>query len=118
MGRLPFVLGISAAVVTSLCTVSHAAARSMQASDFQRIVGLSAPAISPDGKRAVVVVSRIVWNDDKETSDLDLIDVATHERRTISHDRNDLDAPASSPDASKLAFIADAGEGDDAQPQV
>jgi len=118
MGRLPFVLGISVIVVTSLCTVSHAAARSMQPSDFQRVVGLSAPAISPDGARAVVVVSRIVWNDDKESSDLDLIDLATHERRTISHDRKDLDAPAFSPDGSRLAFIADAGEGDDAQPQV
>lgn len=118
MGRLPFVLGISVVVVMSLCTVSHAAARSMQPSDFQRLVGLSAPAISPDGKRAVVVVSRIVWDDDKESSDLDLIDLATHDRRTISHDRKDLDAPAFSPDGSRLAFIADAGEGDDAQPQV
>jgi dipeptidyl aminopeptidase/acylaminoacyl peptidase len=118
MGRLPRVMGMSVVLIASICTVSHAAAREMQPSDFRNIVGLSAPAISPDGKRAVVVVSRIVWDDDKDSSDLDLIDLATHERRTISHDRIDLDAPAFSPDGSKLAFIADAGEGDDAQPQV
>lgn len=97
---------------------ARAVARTLEASDFQRIVGLSAPAISPDGKRAVVVVSRIVWNDDTTLSDLDLVDIATHAQRTITHDRKDLDAPAFSSDGSKLAFLADAGTGDDAQPQV
>ncbi|HEY5095008.1 MAG TPA: S9 family peptidase [Candidatus Eremiobacteraceae bacterium] len=118
MGRVPFVLGISACLIASICSVSHADARSMQPSDFRNIVGLSAPAISPDGKRAVVVVSRIAWADDTESTDLDLIDIATHERRAITHDRKDLDAPAFSPDGTKLAFIADAGSGDNAQPQV
>jgi len=33
--------------------------------DLRKYVGLSSPAISPDGKRAVVVVSRIEWNDDR-----------------------------------------------------
>lgn len=107
------------AVVVALGgAISHAAARTVQASDFQRLVGLSAPAISPDGKRAVVVVSRIVWNDDTYTTDLDLIDIAAHVRRTITHDRKDVDAPAFSPDGTELAFLADAGSGDDAQPQV
>jgi dipeptidyl aminopeptidase/acylaminoacyl peptidase len=97
---------------------ARAEARTIQASDFQRLVGLSAPALSADGKRAVVVVSRIAWSDDTTSSDLDLIDLATHERRTITHDRKDLDAPAFSPDGARLAFLADAGAGDDAQPQV
>jgi dipeptidyl aminopeptidase/acylaminoacyl peptidase len=107
---------LSALAVTSFC--DGAAARTMQASDFQRLVGLSEPAISPDGKRAVVVVSRIAWADDTYLTDLDLVDIATHDRRTITHDRRNIAAPAFSPDGSKVAFIADAGSGDDAQPQV
>ena len=108
-----------AAIVSSAAGAGERAeARTIQASDFQRLVGLSAPAISPDGKRAVVVVSRTVWSDDTTKSDLDLIDLATHERRTITHDRNGLDAPAFSPDGERLAFLADAGTGDAAAPQV
>ncbi len=103
-------------VVTSVC--GAAAARTMQASDFQRIVGLSDPAISPDGKHAVVVVSRIIWNDDTYTTDLDLVDMATHDRRTITHDRKNIATPAFSPDGTRIAFLADSGSGDDAQSQV
>ena len=107
---------LTALIVTSIR--DGAAARSMQASDFQRIVGLSDPAISPDSKRAVVVVSRVVWDDDTSTTDLDLVDIASHDRRTITADRKDIAAPAFSPDGTKIAFLADAGSGDDAQSQV
>jgi dipeptidyl aminopeptidase/acylaminoacyl peptidase len=81
-------------------------------------VGVSQPAISPDGSRVAVVVSRIVWNDDKYARELDLIDVATHARRTLTYGREGLSDPAFSPDGTKLAFIADAGSGDDAKGQV
>jgi dipeptidyl aminopeptidase/acylaminoacyl peptidase len=107
---------LTALVVMSVCDT--AAARTMQASDFQRLVGLSDPAISPDGKRAVVVVSRVVWNDDTYTTDLDLVDIATHDRRTITHDRKNIATPAFSPDGKRVAFLADAGSGDDAQSQI
>jgi len=116
--RAAVAIAFAALAWSMVGTGAGAAARPLQASDFQRLVGLSAPAISLDGKRAVVVVSRIVWNDDTNSSDLDLIDLVTRARRTITHDRKDLDAPAFSPDGTKLAFLADAGAGDDAQPQV
>jgi dipeptidyl aminopeptidase/acylaminoacyl peptidase len=116
--RAWFVVLIAAMAASVAGPGERAEARTFQASDFQRYVGLTAPAISPDGKRAVVVVSRIVWSDDTSLSDLDLIDLATHARRTITHERKDLDAPAFSPDGARLAFLADAGTGDDAQPQV
>ena len=90
----------------------------MQMSDLRSLVGVSSPAISPDGKRAVVVVTRIAWNDDKYVRDLDLIDLATRARRTLTYDRHGLSDPAWSADGTKLAFIADAGGGEAAKAQV
>lgn len=95
-----------------------ASARPLRLDDLQRFAGLSAPAISADGKRVAIVVSRPHWDDDKVSSELDLIDVATHARRTLTYRREGLSDPAFSPDGSKLAFIADAGNGDDAKSQV
>jgi dipeptidyl aminopeptidase/acylaminoacyl peptidase len=114
--RVTGILVLAAIAVTSVC--DGASGRAMQASDFRHVVGLSDSAISPDGKRAVVVVSRIVWDDDTYTTDLDLVDIATRGRRTITHDRKNIATPAFSPDGTMVAFIADAGSGDDAQPQV
>ncbi len=101
-----------------LATDGAAQARTLQSADFQKIVGLSAPVISRDGTKAAVVVTRINWDDDSYSTGIDLIDIASHARRTLTHDRHDVDAPAFSPDGSRLAFLADAGSGDDAQTQV
>jgi dipeptidyl aminopeptidase/acylaminoacyl peptidase len=97
---------------------SSALARAMRLDDLQRIVGFSSPAISHDGRRVAVVVSRISWNDDTYKRELDLFDVATHSRRTLTYDRKGLSDPAFSPDGTKLAFIADVGSGDDAKSQL
>ncbi len=86
--------------------------------DLARIVGLSSPQISLDGTRAVVVVSRIDTNDDKYRRDIDLIDLRTHARRTLTYDHNGLADPAFSPSGDRLAFLADVGTGDDAKTQV
>jgi dipeptidyl aminopeptidase/acylaminoacyl peptidase len=85
---------------------------------FRRTVGIASPAISPDGKRVVVIASRVNWSDDSRTAQLDLIDAAAHTHRPLTYDRTGLADPAWSPDGTRLAFIADAGSGDDAKPQV
>jgi dipeptidyl aminopeptidase/acylaminoacyl peptidase len=112
LGGLVFFFAVVAA------SVAGAGARPLNPNDVRGIVRVSSPAISPDGKRAVVVVTRVVWNDDSYARDLDLIDIATHARRTLTYARKGLSDPAFSPDGTEIAFLADVGTGDDAKSQV
>ena len=95
-----------------------ATARTIRLDDLRHIVGVSSPAVSPDGTRAAVVVTRIEWSTDTYARDLDLIDLATHARRTLTYARKGLSDPAFSPDGTKLAFLANVGTGDDAKMQL
>ncbi len=97
---------------------SPAYATPVSENDVGRLVGLSSPAISPEGKWAVVIVKTVVWEDDKTTSDLVAVDLTGGATKTLLHDRGDLSDPAYSPDGTQLAFIATDGKGEDAHDQV
>ncbi len=92
--------------------------RTIRESDYQRLVRLTSPQISPDGKSAIVLVSRIDWNDDTRKAQLVMIDIATHAQRALTYDREGLSQPAFAPNGRSIAFIADSGTGKDARPQV
>jgi dipeptidyl aminopeptidase/acylaminoacyl peptidase len=95
-----------------------AAGRTIRPDDLQRFVGISSPVLSPDGTHVAVVVTRILWPTDTTARELDLVDVASHARRTLTYDREGLGDPVFSPDGTKLAFLANAGSGDDAKSQI
>jgi dipeptidyl aminopeptidase/acylaminoacyl peptidase len=86
--------------------------------DFQRLVRIESPALSPDAKQAVAIVSRVAWNDDRRDSQLVLIDLATRVQRTLISNLKDLSDPAFSPDGRRVAFIAENGTGSEAKAQV
>src|SRR5579862_1895203 len=96
---------------------SSPTAPALTENDWQKVVGVSEPTLSPDGKHAAFLVSRIAWNEDRRNTELVLMDVATRAQRTMSYDRKGLSDPAFSPDGTRLSFIAD-GPGEDAQSQV
>jgi dipeptidyl aminopeptidase/acylaminoacyl peptidase len=111
-------LAIAALLALSAQTVVAAAPRTITEDDVRRVVSIGSPVVSPDGKTAVIEVTRVVWNDDKRKSELVAVDLANGAQRVLTYDRTGLSDPAYSPDGTRLAFIADEGSGDDAQSQV
>jgi dipeptidyl aminopeptidase/acylaminoacyl peptidase len=108
----------AAALAAATFMPAPAANRPFSENDLGRVVSLSTPRLTADGKRAVLIVTRINMTDDSYERDLDLIDIATHARRTLTYKRTGLSDPAWSPSGDRLAFIANAGTGDDAKSQV
>ncbi|HKN59688.1 MAG TPA: S9 family peptidase [Candidatus Acidoferrales bacterium] len=97
---------------------AKAQARRIELGDFQRIVGVSSPEISPDGKAIVIIVSRVNWDEDRYDSQLVLVDIATGAQRPLTNIRKGLDSPKWSPSGDRLAFLAEAGEEKKAAEQI
>lgn len=83
-----------------------AAAASFQLDDLQKLVRLSDPQLSPDGRQVAVVVSTPVWKTDKQDTAVNLVNVASGSQRALTRDREDVSSPRWSPDGSRLAFLA------------
>jgi dipeptidyl aminopeptidase/acylaminoacyl peptidase len=110
------ILALSLGSVVAL--LGAAPIQTIAEADYQRLTSLESPAIAPDGKHAAVVVTHVLWNDDKQTSDLVLVDLATSEQQTLVANKETLADPAFSPDGTQLAFLTDDGTGKDAHTQI
>jgi dipeptidyl aminopeptidase/acylaminoacyl peptidase len=97
---------------------ARAQARKIELRDLQKIVNVSNPAISPDGKSIVIVVSRVNWDEDRYDSQLVLVDIATGAERALTNIRKGLGLPQWSPSGDRLAFLAEAGEEKKAAEQI
>src|SRR5271156_3919883 len=97
---------------------AKAQARRIELGDFQRIVGVSSPETSPDGKSIVIIVSRVNWDEDRNDSQLVLVNVATGAQRPLTGIRKKLSSPQFSPSGDRLAFLAEAGEEKKAAAQI
>ena len=112
------VAAAAALVLSVISTSAIGSARTIAESDYKNVVALTSPAISADGKRAVVVRTRVVWDNDTYRRDLVLVDLATRTQRILTYNRKELSDPEFSPDGTQLAFISEEGKGDDAKSQV
>ncbi len=112
-------LGIMAMLLALVApSPAMAQARKIELGDLQKIVDVSNPVISPDGKSIVIVVSRVNWDEDRYDSQLVLVDIATGAQRPLTNIRKGLGSPQWSPSGDRLAFLAEAGEEKKAAAQI
>ena len=85
--------------------------------DFQKLVSLGSPTISPDGTKAALVVSRVVFDDDRYSSLLDLVDLGGGATQTLVSNLK-VSRTQRSSDGTRLAFIANETIGESTHAQV
>jgi dipeptidyl aminopeptidase/acylaminoacyl peptidase len=103
--KLLFGMALFVAAVCAGDSLS-AQTRHIELNDFTKIVSVSDPQISPDGKSIVFVVSRPNLEQDRSDRELVLLDIASGAQRTLTYDRKGVGAPGWSPTGDRLGFLA------------
>jgi dipeptidyl aminopeptidase/acylaminoacyl peptidase len=93
-------------------------ARRLELNDIDKLVSVSNPQLSPDGKSVAVAVGRPNFDKNRTDTELVLVDVATGKQRVLTRDRRGVGQPRWAPAGDRLAFLALAGEGKAAHQQV
>src|SRR3712207_3174925 len=86
-----------------------AQARRIELSDVARIVRVSDPQISPDGRTALVLVSRADLGANEWRAELVLVDVAAGGQTVVARGLRALGHARWSPGGDRIAYLARAG---------
>jgi len=86
--------------------------------DLSKMISISDPQISPDGKSVVSVVSRPNYDAQRYDAQLVLVDVATGNQRNLTQERQVVEQPRWSPSGDRLAFLAKPGLGKEEKAQL
>ncbi|MCC6171072.1 MAG: S9 family peptidase [Gammaproteobacteria bacterium] len=105
-----------AAAASPSVAVAAPATDRLSAEAMWGLARLGDPAISPDGRLAVVPVTRYDVEEDKGRTDLWLFPVAGGEGRQLTADEAADTSPVWSPDGRSIAFVSK--RGDDEQTQI
>lgn len=92
--------------------------KKFEISDYAKLVNITDPQISPDGKSVVIVVARPDYVNNRFNAELVLVDVATGKKTVLTHERTAVSSPRWSPNGEYLAFISKASSAKDAQNQI
>ena len=96
----------TALAVLLVAATASAQERRIQLEDLAKIVTVSDPQISLDGKSIVCVVSRQNFEEDRSDRELVLVDVATGAQKVLTFGRKGVGSPRWSPTGDRLAFVA------------
>jgi dipeptidyl aminopeptidase/acylaminoacyl peptidase len=109
-----------ASIASWVAFAAEPAKRRIELSDLHRLVRVSDPQISPDGKSVVCVIARANVKDDVWESELVLVGLppAAASPRPLTYGRKHVSEPRWSPSGDRIAFLAEAASGKDAKPQI
>src|ERR1051325_8613800 len=93
-------------MIVLLFVATAAFGERLKVDDAFKLVSVSDPQISPDGKSIAAIVSTPNVAEDRFDSDVVLFDVAGGGKRTLTHERRGLTSPRWSPSGDRLAFMA------------
>jgi dipeptidyl aminopeptidase/acylaminoacyl peptidase len=104
-----FLLGcvvLPLAPAPSTAQPTQAAQQRFTLDHFRRIVGVGGVQLSPDGRTAVITVSRPNYETDRFAQTLYAVDVATGATRQLTWDRRTVASASFSPNGRTLSFLA------------
>ena len=108
LARVALVLALASPA--SLATAADTGKRPITAQDLWAVKRVGAPALSPDGRQAVVSVQEWSIEKNKPTASLWLVDVARATTRRLTAGTGSDTAPAWSPDGGRITFTSKRGE--------
>src|SRR6187399_2882119 len=98
--------------IASVCVAAPSAAQSRMTLDHLRqVVGVGGVELAPDGKTAVISVTRPSYERDKNESELYAVDVASGAARQLTFERRVVAGAHFSPDGRTLAFLSPDAQG-------
>lgn len=112
LARVALVLALASPA--SVATAADTGKRPITAQDLWAVKRVGAPALSPDGRQAVVSVQEWSIEKNKPTASLWLVDVARATTRRLTAGSGSDTAPAWSADGSRIAFTSKRGEDESA----
>ena len=104
--NLRMVLAIGSTALALSPVPLHAETSRFSLDLARKVVGVSSPRISPDGKLAAFVVTRPNYADNRNESELYAVDLPKGAPRQLTFERRQVSAPRWSPDGRALAFLA------------
>ena len=100
-------LAVLASLALAPLSGASAVSSPLTLSALRDIVGVGSPKLAPDGKSIVLTVSHVDFKANRNTTQLELVEIASGARRQITFDRKGVADPSWSPSGDRIAFLAE-----------